>query len=67
MILKPIGMVRVLLTTIVLGVSLVATALPARAITGGTEDVENTYSNVGMIVLTAGSAARGRSSLHRSS
>lgn len=51
MIRKPIGVVRVLLTTIVLGVSLVATALPARAITGGTEDVENIYSNVGMIVF----------------
>lgn len=35
----------------VCGSALVATTSPTSAITGGTEDLENTYSNVGMIVF----------------
>jgi hypothetical protein len=42
---------RTVIAAIVGVVSLFALALPAPAITGGTEDTNNTYSNVGMIVF----------------
>ena len=35
----------------VCGTALVATSSPTAAITGGTEDLENTYANVGMVVF----------------
>ena len=51
MIRKPNARIRAGLTTLVAVSAVVATMLPASAITGGEEDVENTYSNVGMIVF----------------
>ena len=50
MVRKRNALIRTALTTIVAVSAVVATMLPATAITGGEEDVENTYSNVGMIV-----------------
>jgi secreted trypsin-like serine protease len=47
-------MKRLIRSTIIVFVvftALVAAALPAAAITGGTEDTGNTYSNVGMVVF----------------
>jgi hypothetical protein len=45
---------RALRSLVALGVgvvALIAAAIPATAITGGTEDTANTYSNVGMVVF----------------
>ncbi len=51
MIRRPIGLIRAALTTVIAVGALTTAAVPAMGITGGTEDVENTYSNVGMIVF----------------
>src|SRR5262249_51268614 len=44
-------MLKPALVTFVVVASLLALALPAVAITGGTEDTANTYSNVGVLVF----------------
>jgi hypothetical protein len=48
------GLIHAARTTVVAAigvVALLAGTVPAGAITGGTEDLENTYSNVGMVVF----------------
>jgi len=47
---RSVGIRTSVLAVALLG-SLVATVLPAQAITGGTEDTTNIYSNVGMVVF----------------
>jgi Trypsin len=42
---------RLLISAITAGGVMLAMSLPATAITGGTEDLANTYSNVGMVVF----------------
>ena len=42
---------RLLISSITAGGVMLAMTLPATAITGGTEDLANTYSNVGMVVF----------------
>jgi hypothetical protein len=43
--------IRTVVLTVALVGALVASVMPAQAITGGTEDTANTYKNVGMVVF----------------